>query len=202
MPAVRTRPLAGGQVKRVPVPPVVVPAWPVEGRRLCGLAWLDGLLWYSDAGLAAITAVDPVTAATVTRLRCPGVRAGLTAADGGGQLIQVVGGDWRLRVLDAYTGRVVAEYPNPRTGAELCGVHDTPGGMWMGFGKPAVIDLRRHADHETILSIPVAEDIADVTVAGGSVVFANQLAGRLNVLDPETGQIEQEDSGHRTTRPA
>jgi hypothetical protein len=44
----------------------------VEGEQLCGLAWLDGLLWYSDAGLEAIMAVDPVTAAVVTRLAHPG----------------------------------------------------------------------------------------------------------------------------------
>ncbi|HEV2887074.1 MAG TPA: hypothetical protein VGX49_09215 [Jatrophihabitans sp.] len=164
-------------------------ALPVEGEHLCGLAWLDGLLWYSDAGLESIIAVDPVTGAVVTRLACPGVRTGLTAADGGRRLIQVVDGDKRLRVLEPYTGRLLEEYPNPRPGAELCGVHDTPGGMWMGYQDPPVIDLRRHDDYEAILSIPVDEDVADVTVAGGSVIFANHPEARLNVLDPETGRI-------------
>ncbi|HEX8079356.1 MAG TPA: hypothetical protein VF557_04030 [Jatrophihabitans sp.] len=164
-------------------------ALPVEGDQLCGLAWLDGLLWYSDAGLEAITAVDPVNGAVVTRLPCPGVRTGLTAADGGTRLVQVVDGDKRLRVLEPYTGRVFEEYPNPRPGAELCGVHDTPGGMWMGYQDPPVIDLRRHGDHEAILSIEVNEDVADVTVAGGSVIFANHPEARLNVLDPESGRI-------------
>jgi len=165
-------------------------ALPVQGERLCGLAWLDGLLWYSDAGLEAILAVDPATAAVVTRLACPGVRTGLTAADGGSRLLQVVGADCRLAVLDPFTGRLLDEYPNPRPGAVLCGLHDTPGGTWMSFRGPAVIELRRH-DHAAILSIAVAEDVADVTVAGGAVVFANHLAGRLSVLDPESGRVER-----------
>ncbi len=161
----------------------------VEGDQLCGLAWLDGLLWYSDAALAAITAVDPRTGDRITRLPCPQVRAGLAAADGGGQLIRVAGPDRRLRVLDPYAGREVAEYPNPRPGARLCGLHDTPGGTWMAFGQPPVLDLRRHTDLDTILSIPLDEVVADVTVAGGALVVADQQAGRLNVLDPETGEV-------------
>jgi hypothetical protein len=111
-----------------------------------------------------------------------------------------VGADWRLAVLETSTGRLVDAYPNPRPGAVLCGLHDTPGGMWMGYRRPAVIDLRRHADQEAILSIPLAEDVADVTVAGGAVVFANHLAGRLNVLDPESGRIDRRMpvTGHPT----
>jgi len=162
---------------------------PVEGGQLCGLAWLDGLLWYSDAGLQAIVAVDPLTGARIARLPCPQLRGGLAAADGGAQLIQIVGADRRLRVLDPYTGRQVAEYPNPRPGARLSGLHDTPGGTWMAFRSPSLLDLRRHADLDTILSIAVSADPADVTVAGGALVVADQRAGCLSVLDPETGRV-------------
>ena len=161
----------------------------VEGEQLCGLAWLDGLLWYSDAGLEAIVAVDPLTGAQATRLPCPQVRPGLAAADGGGQLIRVAGPDRRLRVLDPYTGRQVAEQPNPRPGGQLSGLHDTPGGTWMAFQNLPVLDLRRHADLDTILSIPLAEPVTDVTVAGGALVVADQPAGCLDVLDPETGEV-------------
>ena len=161
----------------------------VAGDHLCGLTWLEGLLWYSDAGLEQIVAVDPVNGAEASRLPCPGVRTGLTAADGGKSLVQVVGEDKRLRALDPHSGDVIEEYANPRPGGELCGLHDTAGGLWFGYQRPAVLDLRRHGDHEPIVTIPVDEDVADMTVVDGLVVFASNDDSRLNVVDPGTGQI-------------
>jgi len=161
----------------------------VPGSHLCGLTSLDGLLWYSDGGLDEIIAVDPETGEVVSRLPCPGVRTGLTAADGGRCLMQVVGGDKRLRAIDPGTGESLAEYPNPRPGGELCGIQDTPDGLWTGYSDPPVIELRRLSDQEPIVSFPVAEDVADLTVVGGLVVFANHRDGWLNVLDPTVGRF-------------
>lgn len=161
----------------------------VEGSHLCGLSWLGGLLWYSDAGLEQIIAVDPTTGVVASRLPCPGVRTGLTAAAAGTRLVQVVGEDKRLRAIEPHTGEVLEEYPNPRPGGELCGLHDTADGLWTGYQRPPVLDLRRHVDHEPIVSIPVDEDVADITVVGECVVFANHPDARLNVVDLGTGRI-------------
>jgi hypothetical protein len=161
----------------------------VEGRHLCGLAWLDGLLWYSDGTLDEIMAVDPESGAVAERLTCRSVQTGLTAADGGRRLVQVVDDDKRLRALDPRSGEVLAEYPNPRPGGELCGLHDTPDGLWMGYQDPPVIDLRRHGDHEAIISLPVRDDVADLTVMRDLVVFASHRGGRLNVVDPRAERI-------------
>jgi len=163
----------------------------VEGSHLCGLTWLGGRLWYSDAGLEAIVAVDPGTGEVLARLSCPEVRTGLTASASGTRLVQVVGTDKRLRSLDTTTGHIMDEAPNPRPGGELCGLQDTPAGLWTGYKRPPVLELRRHEDHEAILSIAVDEDVADVTVARGFVVFANHPDGRLNVVDPARGRIVQ-----------
>lgn len=161
----------------------------VEGSHLCGLAWLDGLLWYSDAGLEEIIAVDPARGSVASRLPCPGVRTGLTAVAETDRLLQVVGKDKRLRALESRTGKVLEEYPNPRPSGELCGLHDTARGLWTGYQRPPVLDFRRHLDHEPIVSIPVAEDVADMTVAGDFVVFANHQDARLNIVDVGLGQI-------------
>jgi hypothetical protein len=165
----------------------------VEGAHLCGLTWLEDLLWYSDAGLEQIIAVDPASGAVAARVACPGVRTGLTAAGGGGgaQLVQVVGADKRLRVIDPHSGDILQERPNPRPGGELCGLHDTAIGIWTAYQRPAVLDLRRHDDHESIVSISVDEDVADVTSVGHFVVFANHPDARLNVVDPGAGRIVQ-----------
>lgn len=162
---------------------------PVEGSHLCGLAWLDGLLWYSDAGLEEIIAVHPATGDVASRLSCPGVRTGLTATAQGTSLVQVVDGDKRLRAIEPHTGDVLEEYANPRPGGELCGLHDTADGLWTGYQRPPVLDLRRHEDHEPIVSIPVDEDVADLTVVGRFAVFANHSDARLNVVDPGAARI-------------
>lgn len=161
----------------------------VEGSHLCGLTWLEGLLWYSDAGLEEIVAVDPITGSVASRLPCPGVRTGLTATADGSSLVQVVGEDKRLRAIAPHTGEVLAERANPRPGGELCGLQDTAAGLWTGYQRPPVLELRRHEDLETLVSIPVAEDVADVAVVGELVVFANHPDARLNVVDPGAGRI-------------
>ena len=164
-------------------------ALPVPGRQLCGLAWLDGLLWFSDAVLDEIMAVDPDTGAVEHRVPCPDVRTGLTAAAGGRSLIQVVGPDKRLRTLDPRTGAVLAEHPNPRSGGELCGLHETPAGLWTGYKDPPVVELRRPPEPEPVASFPVDTDVADLTVARELVVFADHPGMRLHVLDPRAGRI-------------
>ncbi len=166
-----------------------VSALAVEGEHLCGLTWLEGLLWYSDSGLDEILAVDAASGEVVRRLPCPGVRTGLSAAADGTRLVQVVGPDKRLRALDLDTGQTLEESPNPRPGGELCGLCDTAAGLWMGYQHPPVLDLRSHSDHKPILSIEVAEDVADITVADRFVVFANHPDARLNVVDPDAGRI-------------
>jgi hypothetical protein len=141
------------------------------------------MLWYSDAALEEIVAVDPETETVERRLPCPGVRTGLTAAAAGTRLVQVVGGDKRLRALDPDSGELLEELPNPRPGGELCGLQDTSAGLWTGYQRPAVLDLRRHGDLEPLVSIPVHEDVADMTVVGDAVVFANHPDARLNVVN-------------------
>jgi hypothetical protein len=113
----------------------------------------------------------------------------LTVAADTARLLQVVGEDKRLRALDSRTGEVLEEHPNPRPGGELCGLHDTGHGLWTGYQRPPVLDLRRHLDHEPIVSIPVHEDVADMTVALDLVVFANHPDATLNVVDVELGRI-------------
>src|SRR5688572_15011826 len=85
---------------------------PVAGQRLCGLTWMGQVLWFSDAALEQIFAVDPHNGLVVHKIDCPGVRTGLTTV--GGNLLQVVGPERRLRTIDPETGETVDEVANPR----------------------------------------------------------------------------------------
>lgn len=165
-----------GAVRRAPA------GFRVAGGRLCGLTVLDGLLWYSDAALQQILAVDPATGARVRAIPCPGVRTGLTQVDG--YLVQVAGPARALRVLDPRTGRVLAEHRTPRPRGELCGIEAAEGVLWLGYRDPAVLDLHALPGMELLDSIPVAEDVAGLTVAGPYVAYANFPRAQVVVLDP------------------
>jgi glutamine cyclotransferase len=161
--------------------------FPVPGERLCGLTWLNDLLWYSDAGLDQILALDPATGQIVKTMECPMVRTDLAALDG--RLLQVAGPDKAVRLIDPESGETLDEFPNPRPGDELCGLEVGGSGIWMGYRDPPILDLRSPTNFALLQSIPVAENVAGVTIVGGYVAFANYSGGRINILDPEKGQI-------------
>lgn len=160
---------------------------PVPGERLCGLTWMQQHLWFSDAGLEQILAVAPETGQIVKRIACPGVRTDLANIDG--RLLQIVGPAKNLRVIDPDTGQTVTEFPNPRPGAELCGLDVATEGVWMGYSDPQLIDLRRRSDFSLISSIQVEEAVAGLTVFGRFVAFANYSNAQISVLDPSLKQI-------------
>jgi glutamine cyclotransferase len=160
---------------------------PVPGERLCGLAWLNGLLWYSDASLEQILALDPETGQIRKRIACPAVRTDLAVMDG--RLLQIAGPAKSLRLIDPESGEMLDEFPNPRPGGELCGVEVSDAGIWMGYRDPPIVDLRHPRDFSLLQSIRVQENVAGLTLVGPYVVFANHPERRINVLDPATHQI-------------
>jgi hypothetical protein len=159
----------------------------IPGRRLCGLTWMDSLLWYSDAALEQILAVDPSRGEVVRRIGCPGVRTGLTRLDR--YLLQVVGSARSLRALDPETGETVAEYANPRPGGELCGIEATAAGVWMGYKDPPTLELRSRSEFRLVDCIQVGAEIAGVTATERFVAFADYARSHIHFLDLATKRI-------------
>jgi hypothetical protein len=142
----------------------------VPGKRLCGLTWIDGLLWFSDAGLEQILAVDPESGRVIRTIACPEVRTDLTHVNG--RLVQIAGPAKDLRIIDVRSARVEAVRANPRPEAELCGIEADGDVVWMGFRDPPLIESRRWSDLSLITSTPVETPVAGLTVAAGRVAFA------------------------------
>lgn len=153
---------------------------PVTAEHLCGLTWFDGLLWFSDGKLDAIQAVDPSTGQVTQRVACPGVRTGLTAWHG--KLLQVVGEDWRLAILDPHSGGIEGELPNPCDGSELCGIEVSDDGLWLGFLERGVIELRTIPALDLKASIETDGEIAGVTATQEEVCYADHQASRLHLI--------------------
>lgn len=155
---------------------------PVNGEQLCGLTWTGEFLWFSDAVLQQIQAVDPQTGKVVQKIECPGVQTGLTTLDG--LLFQVVRPDRMLRVIDPVSGNTVKELTNPRPGAELCGIEATAQGIWLGYERPTILELRDCRDLVLLDTYSVGRPVAGVTATDHFVAYADYTSAEINLLDP------------------
>lgn len=160
---------------------------PIDGEKLCGLTFADGLLWFSDAALQQIAAVDIEKRRIVRRIACRDVRTGLTVL--GRQLIQVVTADRLLRRIDIDSGATVGETANPRPDWELCGIEACSRGIWLGYRDTPTLDLRRPHDFKLIDSIAVDGDVAGVTVVDRFVAFASYTRSLIRLVDPAIKQV-------------
>ncbi|MBF6331901.1 hypothetical protein [Nocardia transvalensis] len=153
---------------------------PVRALKLCGLTWSGEFLWFSEGVLNQIIAVDPATGAVEHRIPCAAVRSDLTTM--GGYLIQVVGDDRALRVIDPATADTVTEFPNPRPGAGLSGLEATQHGVWLGYEDRKAIDLRTAEGLQLIDTIPVHAPPAGVTVSDSYIAYADYPGGMINLV--------------------
>ncbi|MGW3967464.1 hypothetical protein ACWED2_47145 [Amycolatopsis sp. NPDC005003] len=154
---------------------------PVRALKLCGLTWSGEYLWFSEAVSSQIMALDPSTGAVDRRIACPEVRTDLTTV--GGHLVQVVGDRRALKVIDPATGEFIAELPNPRPDGVLCGLEATSHGVWFGYEKPRVIELRSADDWELIDRIPVSHPVAGLTVSDSYLAYADYRGGTIYLVD-------------------
>ncbi|KAA8883788.1 hypothetical protein F3087_37640 [Nocardia colli] len=157
---------------------------PVRALKLCGLTWSGDLLWFSEGVLNQIIAIDPATGAVEHRIPCAAVRSDLTTL--AGHLIQVVGDDRVLRVIDPLTADTVAELPNPRPGQGLYGLEAAQHGMWFGYEDRKAIDLRTTDGLQLIDTIPVSARPAGVTVSDNYLAYADYHGAMINLVSLET----------------
>ncbi|GLZ42305.1 hypothetical protein [Actinokineospora sp. NBRC 105648] len=154
---------------------------PVEALNLCGVTWTGEFLWFSEAFSGRITAIDPVTGELGGEVACADIRADLTTVDG--QLLQVVGDRHDLRLLDPESGRVLAEYPNPRPGHQLTGLEACRDGLWLGYADLRVLDLRDRHDFRLLDCVPVRRAPSGLTVSDGYVVYADRPGAMITLVD-------------------
>jgi hypothetical protein len=143
---------------------------------------MDGLLWFSDGALERISGVEPDSGDVVRVVPCPGVTTGLTSLYG--NLVQVIGAERTLRVINVDTGDAVDELPNPRPGSDLCGIEAGPEGIWLGYEDLRLLDFRDVADLRLLNSIEVSGRVAGVTIANGCPIYADYHAATVTRVDP------------------
>ncbi|OLT29954.1 hypothetical protein BJF83_09670 [Nocardiopsis sp. CNR-923] len=159
---------------------------PVNALVPCGLTWFGQFLWFSEGFTRRISAVDPHTGQVVHQITCDDISTDLTTVRGA--LLQVVGEEDRLRLLDPGTGATLDEAPNPRPGHALSGIEAGRDGIWMSYGRLGVLDFRSLDDLSLVASVPVGTHASGVTVSDGYVAYADHHRSRITLLDA---------SGHR-----
>lgn len=159
---------------------------PVRALKPCGLTWSGEYLWYSDAVLNQIIAVDPATGIVDMRLSCPEVRTDLTTI--GANLVQVVGDRRALRVIDPNSGDTVTEVSNPRPDNVLSGLEATRHGVWFGYEDRPFVDLRSSDDWRLIDVVPVRRSVAGLTMSDRYLAYADFRAGTINLVDIDAGR--------------
>ena len=154
---------------------------PVRALDLCGITWTGEFLWFSEAFTGRIRAIDSRTGELAGEIPCPGITADLTTVDG--CLLQVVGEQRDLRMLDPGTGRVVADFGNPRPGHALTGLEACRDGLWLGYADLRVLDLRDPRDFRLLDCVPVRRPVAGVTVSNGYVVYADHRGAMITLMN-------------------
>ncbi|OOC53343.1 MULTISPECIES: NHL repeat-containing protein [Nocardiopsis] len=154
---------------------------PVNALTPCGLTWFGQFLWFSEGFTRRISAVDPHSGEVVHQISCDDMSTDLTTLRGG--LLQIVGEDDRLRLLDPGNGATLDEAPNPRPGHAVTGIEAGREGIWMSYGDLGVLDFRSLDGLALLETVSVGGHPTGVTVSDGFVAYADHQRSRLTLLD-------------------
>jgi hypothetical protein len=159
---------------------------PVRALDLCGVTWSGEYLYFAEIFSQQIGAIDPSSGEVVRRIPCADVAGDLTTLRGA--LLQVVGEDRHLRLLDPATGGEMDEWPSPRPGHLISGLEACRDGVWIGYADLSVVELRDPDRFRLIECVEVGHPVTGVTVSDGFLVHSDREASRVRLTNLATGQ--------------
>ena len=154
---------------------------PVRALDLCGVTWSGEYLYFAEIFSKQIGAIDPVSGEIVQRIPCQEVAGDLTTLRGA--LLQVVGEERNLRLLDPATGGEIDEWPNPRPGHAISGLEACRDGVWIGYEDLGIVELRELDGFRLLDCIDVGHEVTGVTVSDGFLVHTDRDASRVRLTD-------------------
>lgn len=157
----------------------------VRGDNLCGLTWWGELLWYADADLQQVVAVDPYTADVLHSIACPGLCAGLATLNG--NLVYATEPDYALVVIVPPSGTRFAQARNPRPGRRMLAMEGGRDGLWLGYRN--MLDLRSPTEFAPMAVIDVPGNVTGIAPTDNFVVYADGAAESIMVVDPRLEEV-------------
>jgi glutamine cyclotransferase len=163
---------------------------PSPTSHLCGLAWVDGCLWYSDGNESTLYKLDPENGETLTVYRIPDVNASLSYD--GGYLWQVTGegyltGPKSVTKIDPESGVVLEVVGLGEDSVYVAGVEVCGDKVWVGLEQRGRLQQRRLYTCEILRDYEAEPRIAGITAADGSFFYCEFDQRLLVEVDPEKG---------------
>ncbi len=163
---------------------------PSPTSHLCGLAWVDGCLWYSDGRESTIYKLDPGDGETLNVHRIPNVNASLSYD--GGCLWQVTGegyltGPKGVTKIHPESGAVVEVIELGEDSMYVAGVEVQGDKVWVGLEQKGRLQQRRLYTNEMLRDFKVEPRIAGIAAACESFFYCEFDQRLLVEVDPETG---------------
>ncbi len=163
---------------------------PSPTSHLCGLAWVDGFLWYSDGKESTLYKLDPVNGETLNVHRIPDVNASLSYE--GGYLWQVTGegclaGPKNVTKIDPESGKVLEVVGLGVDSMYVAGVEVCGEEVWLGLEQKGRLQRRRLHTGEILRDFKAEPRIAGITAVDGSLFYCEFDQQLLVEVDPGTG---------------
>jgi glutamine cyclotransferase len=163
---------------------------PSPTGHLCGLAWVDGCLWYSDGKESTIYKLDPLNGEALTVYKIPDVNTSLSYD--GGCLWQVTGegyltGPKSVTKIDPESGRVLEVIGLGVDSMYVAGVEVQGDRVWVGLEQRGRLQQRRLYTGEILRDFRAEPKIAGIVAADGSFFYCEFDQRLLVEVDPETG---------------
>jgi glutamine cyclotransferase len=163
---------------------------PSPTSHLCGLAWVDGCLWYSDGKESTLYKLDPGNGETLAVHRIPDVNASLSYD--GGCLWQVTGegrlaGPKSVTRIDPGSGAVLEVIGLGEDSMYVAGVEVRGDKVWVGLEQRGRLQQRRLYTNEVLRDFSAEPRIAGIAAADGSFFYCEFDQRHLVEVDPGTG---------------
>ena len=169
----------------------IILSFPSPSDHLCGLAFENGNLWYSDGKESRIYKLDPEKGKQLKVYDIPSVNTSLSFYEG--YLWQVTGegymaGPKAVTKISVKDGTVAEVIPLGDESKYIAGIEVQGDTLWVSLEEKARLQLRKMYTNEIIRDFKVEPRIAGI-VSDNAILFYCEFDQQLLVeIDPESGE--------------
>jgi glutamine cyclotransferase len=165
-------------------------SFPSPSDHLCGLAYENGNLWYSDGKESKIYKLEPETGRILTVYDIPEVNTSLSFD--GGYLYQVTGegylaGPKNVTKIDPRTGKVIEVIPLGEDSKYIAGIEVKGDTIWVSIEQKARLQKRLLYLNKILWNIEVEPRIAGIVIVGTSIFYCEFNQRLLVEVDLKSG---------------
>jgi len=164
---------------------------PAPGNHLCGLAWENGNLWYSDGKESRVYRLEPQTGKIQMILQIPQVNTSLSFDNG--YLWQVTGEGYltdpkSVTKIDLDLGEAVEVIGLGEDSKYVAGIDVQGDTVWVSLEQKGRLQQRQLYTNRVLRDYGVEPRIAGIVSAGAAFFYCEYNQRLLVEIDPDTGE--------------